>query len=273
MLLLGYTGRRRGGSGERDRMRGHSLNLGPGSLHDARQGRTGPPMDIELSKSTLQRPFFILLGLVVFAGVAVEVLGSVYEWSTQSGILPLFSLSYEGNVPTFYSAGILSLAAVLLAFSAVTARKKGDGFVPQWWILSLGFFYIAIDEVFSIHESAGGLLKLSGVLYFSWVVPAAVVVLGIGLSYIRFLQHLPKRTALRFLIAGTIYVGGAVLMELPLGYWTEKHGSHNLTYGLIDAVEETLEMVGINLFNLWLVEHLADQNVRLLFAPEAVEKS
>jgi hypothetical protein len=222
-------------------------------------------LDIALSQSTLRRPFFVLLGLVALAGVAAEICGATFGLSTQSGFVPLFSLSYEGNVPTFYSAAILSLAAVLLAFSAIAAKKTGDGFVPHWWILSLGFFYIAIDEVFSIHEMAGGWANLSGVLFFSWVVPAAILVLVLGLSYLRFLRHLPRRTAIRFLIAGTLYVGGAVVMELPLGYWTEKHGSHNLGYGLIDAVEETLEMVGINLFNLWLIDHLADKSVTLRF--------
>jgi hypothetical protein len=230
-------------------------------------GSDSAALDIILSQSTLRRPFFVVLSLVSLAGISVELLGAAFGLSTQTGVVPLFSLSYEGNVPTFYSAAILSLAAVLLSFSAVAARKNGDGFVPHWWILALGFFYIAIDEVFSIHEMAGGLLSLSGVLYFSWVVPAAALVLLIGVSYLRFLQHLPRRTALRFFIAGTIYVGGAVVMELPLGYWTEKHGSHNLGYGLIDAVEETLEMVGINLFILWLLDHLADKHVVLRFLP------
>lgn len=230
--------------------------------------------NIVLTKTTLQRPFFVTLGLVITAGVLVEVLGNLSGWSTQSGLLPLFSLSYEGNVPTFYSAVILSSAGCLLALSAIAARKSGAGFVPHWWILALGFFYIAIDEVFSIHELAGGLMSLSGVLYFSWVVPASIVVLVIGLSYLKFLRHLPRRTAIRFLVAGALYVGGAVGMELPLGYWTEKHGTHNLGYALIDAVEESMEMIAVNLFILWLIDHLTELRVVLRFSSETpVEKT
>jgi hypothetical protein len=224
-------------------------------------GETGAAVDIVLSKTTLRRPLFVLLCLIVVAGVGAEVAGATW--------------SYEGNVPTFYSTAILSLAGILLGFGAVAAKKSGKGYVPHWWILALGFFYIAVDEVFSIHEMAGGWAHLSGVLYFSWVVPAAVVVLVVGISYVRFLQHLPRRTAIRFLIAGALYVGGAVVMELPLGYWTEKHGSHNLGYGLIDAVEESLEMLGINLFILWLMDHLADQGVVVRFLhspPEAPQE-
>lgn len=222
-------------------------------------------MDIDLSKSALRGPLFVTFGLVASAGVLVEVLGAMYGLPTQSGFVPLFSLSYEGNVPTFYSAAILSIASLLLMLAASCAKKAGTGFVPHWRVLALGFAYIAVDEVFSIHEMTG-FLHLSGVLYFSWVVPAAVVVLVVGLSYVRFLRHLPRRTCIRFLTAGAIYVGGAVVMELPLGYFTEKHGSHNLGYGLIDAVEESLEMLGINLFILWLVDHLAENGVALRFA-------
>jgi hypothetical protein len=226
----------------------------------------GTTVDIVLSKSTLRLPFFVTLSLVVGAGVLVEVLGAVYGLPTRSGIVPFLSMSYEGNVPTFYTAAILTLASLLHAFVAIAAKKANERFVTHWWVLSLGFAYIAVDEVFSFHEMAGTFLNLSGVLYFSWVVPASIVVLVVGVSYIPFLRHLSPRTRNRFIIAGAIYVGGAVGMELPLGYWTESHGSHNLGYGLIDAIEETLEMVGVNLFILWLVDHLAEKRIKLRFA-------
>jgi hypothetical protein len=230
-------------------------------------------MDIVLSKSTLRVPFFVVLSVVVSAGVLVEVLQPIYGLPTRAGIVPLLSMSYEGNVPTLYTAAILALASLLLAIAAKAAKKAGERFVLHWWVLSLGFAYITVDEVLSFHEMAGTIFNLSGVLYFSWVVPAAIVVVLVGLSYLPFLRHLPPRTRYRFLIAGAIYVGGAVGMELPLGYWTEQHGSHNLGYGLIDAVEESLEMLGVNLFILWLIDHLAEKGATLRFANTAPNPS
>jgi hypothetical protein len=41
-----------------------------------------------------------------------------------------------------------------------------------------------------------------------------------------------------------LYVGGAVGMELPLGAVTESQGDDSLAHALVDAVEETLELVG-----------------------------
>lgn len=206
------------------------------------------------------------MGVVVAAGVAVEVLRPIYDWKTQSGIVPLLSLSYEQNLPTYYTAVLLLSCSLLLSLIAAGARKNGERFVPAWWVLAAGFLYISVDEVLSFHEEASKLLKLGGALYFSWVVPAAVVVLLVGVAYVPFLRHLPRPMRLRFLLAGAIYVGGAVGMELPLGWWTVHHGTENLGYGLIDALEEALEMLGLNLFLFALLDHLAAKGWSVRFA-------
>jgi len=132
--------------------------------------------------------------------------------------------------------------------------------------------YIAIDEVFQFHEFAGTFIKGSGVLFFTWVIPAAIIVLVVGVSFIPFLRALPSKTRFWFLLSGALYVGGAVGMELPLGWWTETHGTQNLGYALIDAVEEGLEMIGVNLFLLALLDRLADENVVVRFSRGAERK-
>jgi hypothetical protein len=62
---------------------------------------------------------------------------------------------------------------------------------------------------------------------------------------------------LRFIVAGLVYVGGALGMEVPLGLWAARHGEDNLGYVLIDFVEEVMEMSGAALFLLSLLRHLA----------------
>jgi hypothetical protein len=41
-------------------------------------------------------------------------------------------------------------------------------------------------------------------------------------------------------------------MELPLGWWAERAGDDNLGYGLLDWIEETLELAGTTTFLLAL---------------------
>jgi hypothetical protein len=223
-------------------------------------------MDIVVSRAQLRPLLAGVMAVIVAAGVAVEVLKPIYHWQSQSGLVPLLSLSYEHNLPTFYSAALLLACSLLLSLIAAGARKNGERFVPAWWVLAAGFLYISLDEVLSFHEEASQWLSLDGVLHFSWVVPAAAVVLVVGAAYVPFLRRLPRPMRLRFLLAGAIYVGGAVGMELPLGWWTVHHGTDNLGYALIDAVEESMEMLGLNLFLLALLDHLADKGWAVRFA-------
>ena len=222
-------------------------------------------MDILVSKARLRPFLFGVMAVIVIAGVVVEVLKPIYELKTRSGVVPLLSLSYEQNLPSFYSAALLLGCALLLALIAHGAKTNGERLVPFWWILSAGFLYISIDEVLSFHEELSTLMALGGVLHFSWVIPAAILVLVVGVAYIPFLRALPRSMRIRFLLAGAIYVGGAVGMELPLGYWTVHHGTDNLGYGLIDAGEEALEMLGLNLFLLALLDHLAQKGWAVRF--------
>lgn len=202
------------------------------------------------------------MAVVVGAGLAVEILKATVSLGDYKIIVPLFSLSYEQNIPTWYSSALLLSVSASLAFIASGTRKTGAPFVRHWWGLSAAFLYISLDETASIHEGAG-FLKLHGVLYFSWVIPASVIVAAIGVAYLRFLAHLPRRTRVRFIVSGAIYVFGALVMELPLGYWTERQGSRNFVYAAIDVVEEGMEILGATLFLLALAGYISERRFAL----------
>jgi hypothetical protein len=220
--------------------------------------------EITLSRPRLAVGLSVGMAIVSLAGLLAEILKSSLDLKGDRGLVPIFSMSYEQNVPTWYSSLLLFTTGALLFVIGADAKKSRDRFATHWYALGAGFFYISMDEVVSIHEYAGW-LRLGGVLYFSWVIPAALIVALVGLSYLRFLKHLEPKTRLRFLIAGAIYVGGAVGMELPLGYWTERAGTNNLVYGVIDWVEESMEILGVTLFLLALFDHLRARDVRLRF--------
>ncbi|MGK3991364.1 hypothetical protein WME99_50410 [Sorangium sp. So ce136] len=237
-------------------------------------------MQITLPRARLRGAMFAVMAAVAGAGLAVEVLKPILRLKSRSGVVPLLSLSYEQNVPTWYTSSLLLACSLLLAVIATGARRVGAGaFARHWWGLAAAFLTISLDEVVELHEAASSWLELGGVLYFSWVIPAAVVVAVFALAYLRFLSHLPRDTRNRFLLSGCIYVAGALVLELPLGYWTEQAGSDNLVYALIDFVEESLEMLGVNLFLLSLVDHLGAQGWTIGFSqaapaprPAAVER-
>lgn len=220
--------------------------------------------EISLSRRRLAIVLGVGMALVSAAGLLAEVLKAALGLRGDRGFVPFLSMSYEQNVPTWYSSLLLFSAGALLFVIGADVKNSRAPFAMHWFTLGAGFFYISMDEVVSIHEYAGW-LRLGGVLYFSWVIPASILLIFLGLSYLRFLKHLEPKTRARFLIAGAIYVGGAVGMELPLGYWTARAGTNNLVYGLIDWVEESMEILGVTLFVLALFDHLRVRDVRLRF--------
>jgi len=192
---------------------------------------------------TIRRLLIIGLITVVAAGVAVEVWHHHAPDGAAGELVPLLSLSYEANLPTWYASSLLLCCALVLAAIAHRARPA-----TGWWGLAIGFGLMSLDEAAELHEQLGGRLDTGGVLYFDWVIPAAAVVAVLALVYLRFLIALPPVTRRRFVVAAAVYLGGALVMELPLGWWTERHGDANLGYALIDAGEEALELAGASLF-------------------------
>lgn len=206
----------------------------------------------------IQLGLAISTAIVCALGIGAEV--AHYTAGVRSPIVPLFSLSEEANVPTWYSSMLLFACAVALAAIASSVRASGGRMVKQWAVLAAVFGYMSLDETAQIHERLNSLHALSGlrgVFYFGWIIPASVVVLLVGVAYLPFVFHLPTASRRRFIVAGVIYVGGALVMEMPLGAWATRHGEDNLGYALIDAVEETMEMVGASLFLVALLRHRA----------------
>ena len=209
--------------------------------------------------------------LLVLASITGQLTKYVLGHDFVYGLIHLFYVDYENNIPSYFSASLLLLAALLLAL--ITALKKAAhaayGF--QWALLSFTFLYMAIDEAASIHELLIGPMRgllgqqAGGIFFFAWVIPGIAVAMVFGLSYLKFLLHLPAKTRGRFVIAATLYLGGAIGMELIGGRYADLHGMENLAYSMTATVEESLEMAGVIVFIYTLLNYIADnyQEIRL----------
>ena len=118
--------------------------------------------------------------------------------------------------------------------------------------------WVSLDEAAEIREHLGGLIGTHGPV-LRLCISAIGVVLVLAVIYWPFLRALPRVTRNRMLLAAVIYVGGAAGMELPLGWWTERHGNAGLGYALIDWVEETMEMIGAAVALLALMSYRAER--------------
>ncbi len=195
------------------------------------------------------RPVLISTIVILGAfGLAAELWQALAPSRTSEAFVGLFSLSMEGNIPTWYASSLLFLCGVCLTVIAAEASRSRESCRWHWWGLVVVFFYISLDEAVGFHENLTGLFETGGLFYFDWVIPVGIALVLFALAYLPFLKNLPEPTRSRFIVAGAIYVFGALVMELPLGFWAERHGDENLTYALIDWIEEVLELLGVSLF-------------------------
>ncbi|HUS27989.1 MAG TPA: hypothetical protein VMZ53_05755 [Kofleriaceae bacterium] len=196
---------------------------------------------------------WLLAGVAVVAvlGLAAELAHAYAPTDLGEALLPKLSLSYEQNLPTWFSSSLLLLCAI--AAGAIASRPPPMRL--HWWGMAVVAGWMSLDEAAEIHEHLAGHFNTHGVLYFDWVIPATAIVIALALVYVPFVRRLESATRTRLIIAATIYVGGALMMELPLGWITESRGIENLAYALVDWVEETMEMIGAALAFVALVAH------------------
>lgn len=198
--------------------------------------------------------------IVTALGLTGELYRNLAEFGKLASWPKILSLSFEGNFPNWYSSALLFCTAILIAWNAIEERRRGGRHLSNWWCLAAIFFYISLDESISIHEHMNEWFDFKGALTFGWIIPASGLLLVFGISYLKFLIHLPRATRIGFILAGSIYVGGALGIEIPLGLWVTNTGSDdNLGYALIDCIGESMEVLGTSLFAVALLRHLIER--------------
>jgi hypothetical protein len=184
----------------------------------------------------------------------------------QNSFVRLAWVDGEANVPAWFSATLLQLCSVLLAAVGMAHRRRSGQLVP-WLLLALIFAFLSLDEVAQIHELAIRPLRerfeTTGFLYYPWILPAGLGVATLAVGYSGFLLALPGRTRWLFLLAGALYLGGALGIEAVSGREAWLHGEESVTYHLIVTLEELLEMSGLVVFVYALLDYLKYRFSRL----------
>ncbi|MCE9536409.1 MAG: hypothetical protein K8R65_08370 [Nitrospirae bacterium] len=225
----------------------------------------------------IPRKITLVLGiaalLLVLASVTGQLLKYIGGHEFVHGLVRLFYVDYENTVPSFFAATLLLMAAFLLALIATLKQAGQATYRFQWALLSFTFLFMSIDEAASIHELLSGPVRIvlgqqaSGVFLFAWVIPGIAIAMIFGLSYLQFLLHLPRKTRRNVILAATLYLGGAIGMELIGGRYADVNGMENLTYSMAATVEESLEMAGVIVFIYALLHYIADNYSTRMLQP------
>ncbi|NJR73904.1 MAG: hypothetical protein HC773_10060 [Scytonema sp. CRU_2_7] len=226
-------------------------------------------------KKALQFLLLVILCLTLASLVGQFCLYFLPNFPFRNFFAAITNVDAEATLPAQYSASALLLCSILLLIIFHTKRVAGDAYVNYWRALSIIFLYLSCDEYLSLHERLSepvqNALKTSGFFYFAWVIPGGIFVLIYLLVFLRFLAVLPAKTRRLFLIAGTVFVSGAIGTELVSGYYVELHGAGDMIYVMIATIEEFLEMVGIAIFTYALLSYItgsADTNIAFVKLPK-----
>ena len=206
------------------------------------------------------RPVLILTTVAIIAlGAAREVFVDLFGLGTALKDLRHISLDGELNIATWYSSTLM-LAASFLALVC----SRGDTDLrqrPYWLLIATAMLLMSIDETASIHESFITLLESwrghSDYLHFSWVVLGIPATILFAAVMVPFLFRLERRTALTMILAGGLFVFGALVMEMIDGAIQVRLGSDSLAYRAGAAIEDCFELAGMTLFVLVLMKFAA----------------
>lgn len=197
------------------------------------------------------RVLFGTLALLVAAhlifSINEEHLG--YDFFGSTILWVLFDLQGEVTVPTWFSASLLLFCSGLFAGIAVVQRRVEDPYRWHWFGLAVIFLGLSIDEAADFHGAVSYKIQstydTSGVLAYPWILPAAILSLAVGLIYLRFLLQLPDPLRSRFVLAGALFLTGALVLEAIEAVYDTAFGGDGIAYILMVAAEESLEKAGV----------------------------
>jgi hypothetical protein len=164
------------------------------------------------------------------------------------GYVRMLHLDGEHNVPAQFAALLLLLnAALFLAWSRLRVARA-----PLFWLLcAVAFAFLAVDELFELHERLGTILRqgggFTGVLYYAWILPYAAGTLVLAGLALPALLRLPRVVQWRLIAAAAVYLAGAIGMEMIGGYLLTEtvQDRSSLGYLICITLEEALELAGL----------------------------
>ncbi|UCC57033.1 MAG: hypothetical protein JSU75_04655 [Gammaproteobacteria bacterium] len=222
---------------------------------------------------------FSAVSILVLLSLAAYLFSYYTGHGRLLGLIPFLDVSEEQSLPTYFSSLNLLLSSVLSFVLYAIFRREGFIRYRYWMYLSLLFLLLSVDEASSIHEKFTQLQKYTGILIpaiqtHSWILYGVLFTVVIGVFFIPFLVTLPARTALLMLLAGAIFLSGAIGVE-TLGAWFRYKnlaGHHDLIDNLRRLVEESLEMYSIALFNCILFREIATAKAKINIHPSTMNR-
>lgn len=216
--------------------------------------------------TVLPHQLFYFISMIILLLTSINTVlifisyGLKYNSPAINSLLSLFYLDKEYNIPTYWTSLLLLSASLLLTYIFIQQYLLKEKYRYAWAVLAGIFLLMSMDEYMALHERMIEPLRsffdAGSLFYFTWVIPAIIAVVITGLLFLRFFLSLRPPIRKMFFLAGIIYLGGVLGVEMFSGYVTHTYGQRSLHYPLTTTVEETLEMFGAAYFIYALLTYI-----------------
>lgn len=231
-------------------------------------------VDIRLSQRPFTRMQFGIITTILILSVSLYSYQDVFGNDYIARAFGAFGLK-ENSVSTWFSSFNLLLSSIFL-FSIYKDSRRCNEYVCRYWLmLCILFLLLSLDEVAGFHERASGMRHLMGPIWpvlktHHWVLYGTIFTVIIFLIFIPFLIRLPRHTAFAFLLAGFVFVSGALGIEFIGAVMIHTNFAHpgDLIYNLRRVLEEGCEMYGIAIFNCALLREAICRKIYLTIGNE-----
>jgi hypothetical protein len=197
-----------------------------------------------------------ILGTITILLICANLFFNVIKFITKDkyfyGLIPLFQLSAENNIPSFFS-GCLFLISSIFLMLIWKVKRHYDKPRKIWGMLAFLFLFLAYDELFKVHEllihPIRDMLHTTGLLYEAWIVVYGVAVLLLVAAFYPEWRRLQKKFRQWFSASAITFMSGAVGFEMIGGaYFESVDRKGDVIYGALYTIEESLEMAGLLIF-------------------------
>lgn len=218
-------------------------------------------MQLSISPKRMRLILLLFVAGLVLANALGRVLIYFKSGGTYWGGWRYLDFDRESNIPNWYSGSVFLICALLLFLIAATQKKQGSRYVLHWRILGGIFVLLSLDDISSLHERTieplRHALHAGSFLHFTWVVPAVILLAIFALAYVRFLLHLAPRSRNLLILAGAVYVAGAIGFESAFGQFEDAPGLGTVVYAIGANAEQIIQYFGQVLFIYALLDYLS----------------
>lgn len=187
----------------------------------------------------------LLVGFLLL--VALDAVARLTYWGrhhVSDGWIGWFDASAEGSVPALFAVATMAAVGLTAWWRADSATSK-----RCWRCFGTLFLYLAVDDLFGLHERFGALLHPSlgghGVYVWTFTLAPALALFGAVCGW-RLWRQMPDERQRRRLVAGFVALGCALLCEVAedraIASGLQLRGVPLVAY--TSWIEESLELLG-----------------------------